>query len=70
MPHMQCCIAALYCHLSGLRFLPVTVNQNLASAHSGGIFIFIKTGIWNQILWLHFLALINTQRYRVLILKK
>jgi len=56
--------------LSGLRFLPVTVNQNLASAHSGGIFIFTKTGIWNLILWLDFLALKNTQRYRILMLKK
>ena len=70
MPHMQCCIAALFYYLSGLRFLPVTVNQNLASAHSGGIFIFTKTGIWNIILWLHFLALKNTQRYRVLMLEK
>ena len=70
MPHMQCCIAALSYSLSGLRFLPVTVNQKLASANSGGIFIFTKTGIWNIILWLHFLALKNTQRYRVLILGK
>jgi len=45
MPHMQCCIAALYERISGLRFLPVTVNQNLASAYSGGFFIFTKTGI-------------------------
>ncbi len=45
MPHMQCRIAALRYYLSGLRFLPVTVNQNLASAKSGGFFIFIKTGI-------------------------
>ncbi len=45
MPHMQCCIAALRYYLNGLRFLPVTVNQNLASAKSGGFFIFIKTGI-------------------------
>ena len=70
MPHMQCCIAALNCHLIGLRFLPVTVNQNLASAKSGGFFIFTKTGIWKLILWLHFLAVKNTQRYRVLILGK
>lgn len=70
MPHMQCCIAALSYCLSGLRFLPVTVNQNLASANSGGFFIFTKTGIGKLILWLHFLALKNTQRYRVLILGK
>ena len=70
MPHMQCCIAALYFNLSGLRFLPVTVNQNLTSAYSGGFFIFTKTGIWKLILWLHFLAVKNTQRYRVLILEK
>lgn len=70
MPHMQCCIAALSYCLSGLRFLPVTVNQNLASANSGGFFIFTKTRIWKLILWLHFLALKNTQRYRVLILGK
>ena len=70
MPHMQCCIAALYYQLSGLRFLPVTVNQNLASANSGGFFIFTKTGKGKLILWLHFLAIKNTQRYRVLILGK
>ena len=70
MPHMQCCIAALNNQVNGLQFLPVTVNQSLASAHSGGIFIFTKTEIWNLIIWLHFLALKNTQRYRVLILEK
>ena len=70
MPHMQCCIAALYCWISGLRFLPVTVNQNLASANSGGFFIFTKTGIGKLILRLLFLAVKNTQRYRVLILGK
>ena len=70
MPHMQCCIAALCFKLSGLRFLPVTVNQNLASANSGGSFIFTETVIEKLILWLHFLALKNTQRYRVLILEK
>ena len=70
MPHMQCCIAALYYRSNGLRFLPVTVNQNLASAQSGGIFIFTKTRIWKLILWLHFLVLKNTQRYRVLMLEK
>jgi hypothetical protein len=70
MPHMQCCIAALSYGLSGLRFLPVTVNQNLASANSGGFFICTKTGIGKLILWLHFLAIKNTQRYRVLILGK
>ena len=57
MPHMQCCIAALYYCLSGLRFLPVTVNQNLASANSGGFFICTKTEIEKLILRLHFLAL-------------
>ena len=56
MPHMQCCIAALYYRSNGLRFLPVTVNQNLASANSGGFFIFSKTGIWRLILWLHFFS--------------
>ena len=56
--------------LNGLLFLPVTVNQNLASATSGGFFIFAKTGIWQLILWLHFLAVKNTQRYRILILGK
>jgi len=70
MPHMQCCIAALWFKSSGLRFLPVTVNQNLASANSGGFFIFTKTGIGKLILWLHFLAVKNTPRYRVLILGK
>ena len=70
MPHMQCCIAALRYYLNGLRFLPVTVNQNLASANSGGFFIFTKTGIGKLILRLLFLAVKNTQRYRVLILGK
>ena len=59
-----------YTKFKWFTFLPVTVNQNLASATSGGFFIFAKTGIWQLILWLHFLAVKNTQLYRILILGK
>ena len=70
MPHMQCCIAALYHQCHGLRFLPVTVNQNLAFANGGGFFIFLKLEYGNYYFGYIFLALKNTQRYRVLILEK
>ena len=57
--------------LSGLRFLPVTVNQNFTSAKKRRFFhLTISLNVETNSLNTLFLASKNTQRYHVLISKK
>ena len=55
---------------NGFTFPPCNCEPKLSLRQQRRFFIFTKTRIWKLILYLRFLALKNTQRYRVLILEK